>query len=122
MRLIASLVPIASAGIFRLVLIAAPESCTLDERDVDGSTDAPLPLPPAENGTSAVPVNCTCCGRSVLPTLPECSGKVAFAAPAGDCPKAACKGPTSYILCEGTCYSTCACALPPGFSFVDGGS
>ena len=121
MRFVVPLLSVASFTILRFVLLAAPESCVLGERDPDGGAESGAPPPPMEAAAADVFGGCTCCGKTILPLLPDCDGKVAFAVPAGDCPKA-CGTSTAYVLCEGSCYSECACDLPAGVLLVDGGS
>ncbi len=120
MRFVGPLVFFVLSAFVTLSLLATPESCVLAERDPDGG-DEMAPPPPAEPDAGDVFGECACCGKTILPLLPDCSGDVAFAMPAGDCSKD-CKGSTSYALCEGVCYSDCACDLPRGFTLVDGGS
>jgi hypothetical protein len=118
LRFIGVFLVLVVSAFFTLIVIAAPESCVLAERDPDGGADAVAQPPP----TSVADVlgGCTCCGNTILPLLPDCSGNVAFAVAAGDCPKD-CDESTAYVLCQGVCYSDCACDLPEGFSLLDGG-
>jgi hypothetical protein len=120
-RFVLSLVPLGTA-LFGLLFGAAHGlSCILAERDSDGGADATGPTEPEESGEFEGLDGCACCGKSILPLLPICAGHAAFTVPAGDCPKG-CTASIAYILCDGVCYSDCACTLPVGYSIVDGGS
>jgi hypothetical protein len=120
-RVFGPLACLALSALVTSIPLAAPESCVLAERDPDSSADEGVPAPPVEADATDVFGGCTCCGKTILPLLPDCSGDIAFAMSAGDCPKD-CTGSTAYALCEGVCYSDCACDLPEGFTLVDGGS
>jgi hypothetical protein len=108
-------------ALFACIGFVASSSCVLATRDLPDGGDAGTATPPPST-TDAADANfdCGCCERAVLPFLPTCSGRMAFAIPEGDCPKA-CTDSVAYVLCEGTCYSACECALPDGYSLVDGG-
>lgn len=122
MRVVDPLVLLVASTALALTMLAAPEACILAQRDPDeAGADAVVPPPPMEAEVTDAFSGCACCGKTILPLSPDCSGNVAFAVPAGDCPKD-CKGSTAYVLCEGVCYSACACDLPRGFSLADGGS
>jgi hypothetical protein len=122
-RFIGPLLLVVLSTFVMLILLVAPESCVLAERDPgddSGDVTAPPP-PPVEAEVFDILDECVCCGKTILPLSPDCSGEVAFAIVAADCPKD-CKGKVAYVLCKGVCYSDCACDLPSGFSLVDGGS
>jgi hypothetical protein len=119
-RFVAPLVLLIFCALPTLMLLGAPEACVLADRDSDGAADAVAPPPTEEAELADALAGCVCCGKTLLPLSPDCSGEVAFAIPAADCPKD-CKGSTAYVLCEGVCYSECACDLPRGFSLADGG-
>jgi hypothetical protein len=113
------LVVVGLLALLAFLGVLASSSCILATRDLpDGSAAGP---PPSATATEPeADIDCGCCARAVLPLLPSCSGKEAFAIPAGDCPKP-CTGALAYVLCEGTCYSACACAVPEQYSLIDGG-
>jgi hypothetical protein len=113
------LVVVGLLALFAFLAVLASSSCVLATRDLPDGSDAAAP-PSATAIASEAEFDCGCCARAVLPLLPACSGKVAFAVAAGDCPKP-CTGPLAYVLCEETCYSACACALPEQYSLIDGG-
>jgi hypothetical protein len=123
-RFVGPLILVVLSTLVTLILLVAPESCVLAERDPEddgGDGTAPPPPPVEAEAPDDALDECVCCGKTILPLSPDCSGEVAFAISAADCPKD-CKGKVAYVLCEGVCYSACACDLPPGFSLVDGGS
>jgi hypothetical protein len=113
------LVVIGLLALFAAIGFVVTSSCALATRDLPDGSDAETPAPPSTDAADEE-FDCGCCAREVLPFLPACSGHVAFAIPAADCPKP-CTGPVAYVLCEGTCYSACACALPQGDLLIDGG-
>lgn len=121
MRLFVARVSHVSVTLIGLLLVFAPESCVLAERDLGDGGKAMAQAAPDDAAEADVLGGCICCGKTILPLSPTCSGDVAFVVAAGDCPKG-CKEKFAYILCEGVCYSECACSLPAGFSLVDGGS
>jgi hypothetical protein len=112
------LLAIALGGVF------ASSSCVIDVRDPDGGADADVGVPDAgdaeADAEAGIDLDCGCCNQAVLPSLPSCTGQVAFAFPAGDC-KVPCSGPVAYALCEGTCYTACGCDLPAGYTLFDAG-
>jgi hypothetical protein len=120
-RVVGPLVLFAVPAFLSLTMVVAPEACVLAQRDPGGDDDSMAPPSPVEAGAPDALDECTCCGKTIEPLLPDCSGNVAVAIPAGDCPKD-CKGSTAYLLCEGVCYSDCACDRPAHFLLADGGS
>lgn len=96
----------------------ASSSCVVATRDLPDGSNAGNPTPAVDAADAEF--DCGCCARSVLPFLPNCSGHVAFAIPAIDCPRS-CKKGTAYVMCDDECYSACGCILPDGYSLVDGG-
>jgi hypothetical protein len=113
------LVVVGLLALFALLGILASSACILATRDLPDGSDIGAP-PSAIATASEADIDCGCCARAVLPLVSLCSGKVAFAIPAGDCPTP-CTGALAYVLCEGTCYSACACAVPEQYSLIDGG-
>jgi hypothetical protein len=103
--------------LFSLLGVLASSSCILATRDLPDGSD--VGAAPSATGSDA-DIDCGCCAETVLPLLPFCSGKVAFAVPLGDCPEP-CVGAFAYVLCQGTCYTACACTLPEEYSLIDGG-
>jgi hypothetical protein len=105
--------------LFACIGVAASSSCVVATRDLpDGSEASPEPDMSAD--ASDAGTDCGCCANTVLPVLPYCSGREAFAISAGDCPKP-CKGTVAYAVCEGSCYTKCDCALPEDYTLIDGG-
>ena len=96
-------------------------SCQLATRDLpDASEDGEAAAPPPLDAGPEVDTDCGCCTRAILPDLPFCSGEVAFKIPALNCPES-CPGAAAYALCQGGCYTACACTLPSGYTLIDGG-
>jgi hypothetical protein len=103
-------------------------SCVLDYRDAEAGMDGeagPAEVAMADAAIEAdvadVDLDCGCCIHEILPLLPYCSGKVAFAIPSGDCTLVACSGPVAYALCGDGCYTSCACELPSDYEIFDAG-
>lgn len=113
------LVVVGLLALFAFLGVLASSACILATRDLPDGSDAGAP-PSAIATASEADIDCGCCAHAVLPLVSFCSGKVAFAIPAGDCPTP-CTGALAYVLCEGTCYSACACAVPEQYSLIDGG-
>lgn len=61
------------------------------------------------------------CIASPGPYCQPCTGKVAAALPTGDCPSQDCPPPHAYAVCTESCWSACACTVPPGYELVDAG-
>jgi len=117
------LVPVGFLALLAVLGVTASSSCVLATRDLpDGGIDADTAAPPpVEEAAPDADTDCGCCTRAITPGLPFCSGKVAFAIPAGDCLQQTCTNGEAYALCEETCYTACACALPEGYSLEPGG-
>jgi hypothetical protein len=118
------LVPLGLLALVALPSILSSSSCVLATRDLpEASADSEVVAPPppedASEGGLDVNTDCGCCTRAILPLLPYCSGQVAFVIPAGDCQP--CTGTKAYALCQGGCYTACACSLPKGYTLEDAG-
>jgi hypothetical protein len=107
----------------------ASTSCVIDYRDPDsgmeGGEAGPAPEATIEDGEAdgsapEADLDCGCCNQAVLPLLPNCSGKMAFAFPAADC-RVPCTGAVAYALCTGECFTACACEIPAGYALFDAG-
>jgi hypothetical protein len=107
----------------------ASTSCVIDYRDPDSGTEAgeaasapeaTMADGEADGGAPEADLDCGCCNQAVLPLLPNCSGKTAFAFPAADC-SVRCKGAVAYALCTGECFTACTCEVPAGYTLFDAG-
>jgi hypothetical protein len=55
------------------------------------------------------------------PYCQPCSGNIASALPAYDCPAQQCPSKGAFAVCQDSCWSNCACSIPPGYELVDAG-
>jgi len=61
------------------------------------------------------------CGPPAVPFCEGCDGSVVARVPPVDCPAESCPGSIVYGVCVDSCWGTCSCSIPSGYTLVDAG-